>query len=170
MIRKTLESVARHRAANDSDDFRQMEVYMKRVWFSNGIYHHYGCEKFVPGFSEAWFREAVGALPSGCFPIGGYADATSLLAAICPVMFDPAVLPKRVNQADGEDLVLTSACNFYDGVTQAEAESFYASKRDPEAGDCQPSWGLNSKLARVGGELKEEKYTTRGLYGPALKR
>ena len=110
VIRKTLESVARHRAANDSDDFRQMEVYMKRVWFSNGIYHHYGCEKFVPGFSEAWFREAVGALPSGCFPIGGYADATSLLAAICPVMFDPAVLPKRVNQADGEDLVLTSAC------------------------------------------------------------
>lgn len=170
VIRKTLESVARHRAANDSDDFRQMEVYMKRVWFSNGIYHHYGCEKFVPGFSEAWFREAVGALPSGCFPIGGYADATSLLAAICPVMFDPAVLPKRVNQADGEDLVLTSACNFYDGVTQAEAESFYASKRDPEAGDCQPSWGLNSKLARVGGELKEEKYTTRGLYGPALKK
>lgn len=170
VIRKTLESVARHRAANDSDDFRQMEVYMKRVWFSNGIYHHYGCEKFAPGFSEAWFREAVGALPSGCFPIGGYADATSLLAAICPVMFDPAVLPKRVNQADGEDLVLTSACNFYDGVTQAEAESFYASKRDPEAGDCQPSWGLNSKLARVGGELKEEIYTTRGLYGPALKK
>ena len=170
VIRKTLESVARHRAANDSDDFRQMEVYMKRVWFSNGIYHHYGCEKFVPSFSEAWFREAVGALPSGCFPIGGYADATSLLAAICPVMFNPAVLPKRVNQADGEDLVLTSACNFYDGVTQAEAESFYASKRDPEAGDCQPSWGLNSKLARVGGELKEEKYTTRGLYGPALKK
>ena len=170
VIRKTLESVARHRAANDSDDFRQMEVYMKRVWFSKGIYHHYGCEKFVPGFSEAWFREAVGTLPSGSFPIGGYADATSLLAAICPVMFDPTVLPKRVNQADGEDLVLTSACNFYDGVTQAEAESFYASKRDPEAGDCQPSWGLNSKLARVGGELKEEKYTTRGLYGPALKK
>ena len=170
VIRKTLETLSCHCVDTDVDDFRQMTVYLKRVWFSNGIYHHYGCEKFVPGFSEGWFRKAVGALPSGCFPIAGYADAESLLRVICPVIFDPGVLPKRVNQADGEDLVLTSACNFYEGVTQAEAERFYASKHDPEAGDCQPSWGLNSKLTRVDGKLTEDKYVTGGLYGAALKK
>lgn len=170
VIRKTLETLSCHCVDTDVDDFRQMTVYLKRVWFSNGIYHHYGCEKFVPGFSEGWFRKAVGALPSGCFPIAGYADAESLLRVICPVIFDPCVLPKRVNQADGEDLVLTSACNFYEGVTQAEAERFYASKHDPEAGDCQPSWGLNSKLTRVDGKLTEDKYVTGGLYGAALKK
>ncbi len=170
VIRKTLEDLSRHCADKDADDYWQMEVYLKRVWFSNGIYHHYGREKFVPGFSEDWFRGAVSALPASCFPIGEYADAASLLDAICPIVFNPDVLPKRVNQADGEDLVLTSACNFYEGVTQEEAESFYASMRDPETGDCQPSWGLNSKLTRVGGELKEDKYTTSGLYGAALKK
>ncbi len=170
VIRKTLENLSRHCADKDAADFRQMEVYLKRVWFSNGIYHHYGREKFVPGFSEEWFRGAVSALPASCFPIGEYADSASLLDAICPVVFDPCVLPKRVNQADGEDLVLTSACNFYDGVTQEEAERFYAQMRDPEAGDCQPSWGLNSKLARVDGKLQEDKYTTNGLYGTALKK
>lgn len=170
VIRKTLETLSCHCVDTDADDFRQMTVYLKRVWFSNGIHHHYGCEKFVPGFSEGWFRKAVGALPSGCFPIAGYADAESLLGVICPVIFDPGVLPKRVNQADGEDLVLTSACNFYEGVTQAEAERFYASKHDPEAGDCQPSWGLNSKLTRVDGKLTEDKYVTGGLYGAALKK
>ena len=170
VIRKTLENLSHHCADKDAADFRQMEVYLKRVWFSNGIYHHYGREKFVPGFSEDWFREAVSALPASCFPIGQYADAASLLDAICPVVFDPCVLPKRVNQTDGEDLVLTSACNFYEGVTQEEAERFYAQTRDPEAGDCQPSWGLNSKLTRVDGKLKEDRYTTNGLYGAALKK
>ena len=170
VIRKTLENLSHHCADKDAADFRQMEVYLKRVWFSNGIYHHYGREKFVPGFSEDWFREAVSALPASCFPIGQYADAASLLDAICPVVFDPCVLPKRVNQADGEDLVLTSACNFYEGVTQEEAERFYAQTRDPEAGDCQPSWGLNSKLTRVDDKLKEDRYTTNGLYGAALKK
>lgn len=170
VIRKTLENLSHHCADKDAADFRQMEVYLKRVWFSNGIYHHYGREKFVPGFSEDWFRKAVSALPASCFPIGEYADAASLLDAICPVVFDPCVLPKRVNQADGEDLVLTSACNFYEGVTQEEAERFYAQTRDPEAGDCQPSWGLNSKLTRVDDKLKEDRYTTNGLYGAALKK
>ena len=170
VIRKTLENLSHHCADKDAADSRQMEVYLKRVWFSNGIYHHYGREKFVPGFSEDWFRKAVSALPASCFPIGEYADAASLLDAICPVVFDPCVLPKRVNQADGEDLVLTSACNFYEGVTQEEAERFYAQTRDPEAGDCQPSWGLNSKLTRVDDKLKEDRYTTNGLYGAALKK
>ncbi len=173
-IRKTLEAVWQGCKDKTSDDFRQMEVYLKRVWFSNGIYHHYGCEKFAPGFSESWFRKAVKELDadnlSQCVDKCGYKDVDSLLDVLCPVIFDPEVLPKRVNQAEGEDLVRTSACNFYEGVSQKEAEDFYASKRDPEAGDCQPSWGLNSKLVKRDGKISEEKYTTKGLYGPALQK
>ncbi len=169
-IRKTLEALWQGCKNKSSDDFLQMEVYLKRVWFSNGIYHHYGCEKFEPGFSEPWFREAVKDLDPATLPLGGYRNVDALLNAVCPVIFDPAVLPKRVNQAEGEDLVQTSACNFYEGLTQKEAEDFYASMRDPEAGDCQPSWGLNSKLVKRGGKAEEEKYTTNGLYGPALQK
>ena len=169
-IRKTLEALWQGCKNKSSDDFLQMEVYLKRVWFSNGIYHHYGCEKFEPGFSEPWFREAVKDLDPVTLPLGGYRNVDALLNAVCPVIFDPAVLPKRVNQAEGEDLVQTSACNFYEGLTQKEAEDFYASMRDPEAGDCQPSWGLNSKLVKRGGKAEEEKYTTNGLYGPALQK
>lgn len=169
-IRKTLEALWQGCKNKSSDDFLQMEVYLKRVWFSNGIYHHYGCEKFEPGFSEQWFREAVKDLDPATLPLGVYRNVDALLNAVCPVIFDPAVLPKRVNQAEGEDLVQTSACNFYEGLTQKEAEDFYALMRDPEAGDCQPSWGLNSKLVKRGGMVEEEKYTTKGLYGPALQK
>lgn len=167
-IRKTLEAVWQGCKDKTSDDFLKMEVYLKRVWFSNGIYHHYGCEKFVPEFSESWFRDVVKALDA--VSLCGYPDVDTLLNAICPVIFDPAVLPKRVNQAEGEDLVRTSACNFYEGVSQKEAEDFYASQHDPKAGDCQPSWGLNSKLSKHDGKIAEEKYTTSGLYGPALQK
>ena len=170
VIRKTLELLYLHIVDRESDEFRKMNEYLKRVWFSNGIYHHYGCDKFVPGFSEDWFRNSVLALPNDCFPIADHSDALSLLAAICPVIFNPDVLPKRVNQAEGDDLVLTSACNFYEGLTQKEAEKFYASKHDPNSGDCQPSWGLNSKLLKRGGEIREEAYTTGGLYGAALEK
>ena len=167
-IRKTLEAVWQGCKNKTSDDFLKMEVYLKRVWFSNGIYHHYGCEKFAPEFSESWFRDVVKALDA--VSLCGYPDVDALLNAICPVIFDPAVLPKRVNQAEGEDLVRTSACNFYEGVSQKEAEDFYASQHDPKAGDCQPSWGLNSKLSKHDGKIAEEKYTTSGLYGPALQK
>lgn len=167
-IRKTLEAVWQGCKNKTSDDFLKMEVYLKRVWFSNGIYHHYGCEKFAPEFSESWFRDVVKALDA--VSLCGYPDVDALLNAICPVIFDPAVLPKRVNQAEGEDLVRTSACNFYEGVSQKEAEDFYASQHDPKAGDCQPSWGLNSKLSKHDGKITEEKYTTSGLYGPALQK
>ena len=159
-IRKTLEAVWQGCKDKTSDDFHQIEVYLKRVWFSNGIYHHYGCEKFVPGFSESWFRKAVKQLDSDKLSIDGYGSVDALLDTICPVIFDPTVLPKRVNQAEGEDLVRTSACNFYEGVSQKEAEDFYAAMRDPQAGDCQPSWGLNSKLVKRDGKITEEKYTT----------
>lgn len=171
MIRKTLEAVYTDEAVDRTTaDFKGMEVYLKRVWFSNGIHHHYGCEKFVPEFSEAWFRKVVAALPRDVWERVGYTSADALLAVLCPVIFDPAVQPKRVNQAAGEDLVATSACNFYRGVSQQEAERFYAERRDPEAGDEQPSWGLNSKLVRCDGRLEEELYSTGGLYGAAIKQ
>ena len=171
LIRKTLEAVYTDEAVDRTTaDFKGMEVYLKRVWFSNGIHHHYGCEKFVPEFSEAWFRKVVAALPRDVWERVGYTSADALLAVLCPVIFDPAVQPKRVNQAAGEDLVATSACNFYRGVSQQEAERFYAERRDPEAGDEQPSWGLNSKLVRCDGRLEEELYRTGGLYGAAIKQ
>lgn len=171
LIRKTLEAVYTDEAVDRiTADFKGMEVYLKRVWFSNGIHHHYGCEKFVPEFSEAWFRKVVAALPRDVWERVGYTSADALLAVLCPVIFDPAVQPKRVNQAAGEDLVATSACNFYRGVSQQEAERFYAERRDPEAGDEQPSWGLNSKLVRCDGRLEEEVYRTGGLYGAAIKQ
>ena len=171
LIRKTLEAVYTDEAVDRTTaDFKGMEVYLKRVWFSNGIHHHYGCEKFVPEFSEAWFRKVVAALPRDVWERVGYTSADALLAVLCPVIFDPAVQPKRVNQAAGEDLVATSACNFYRGVSQQEAERFYAERRDPEAGDEQPSWGLNSKLVRCDGRLEEELYRTGGLYGAGIKQ
>ena len=171
LVRKTLEAVYTDEAVDRTTaDFKGMEVYLKRVWFSNGIHHHYGCEKFVPEFSEAWFRKVVATLPCDVWERVGYTSADALLAVLCPVIFDPAVQPKRVNQAAGEDLVATSACNYYRGVSQQEAERFYVERRDPEAGDEQPSWGLNSKLVRRDGRLEEEVYRTGGLYGAAIQQ
>ncbi|MGI6242726.1 MAG: dipeptidyl-peptidase 3 family protein [Prevotella sp.] len=167
-IRRVLEALyTDEHADKECEDFKAMTVYLKRLWFSNGIYHHYGCEKFEPGFDEHWFRDAVNKLPHEALP-EGYDSWETCLETICPVMFDPRVLPKRVNQNDGEDLVQTSACNFYEGVSQQEAEEFYARKKDPAAGDCQPSWGLNSKLVKKDGQLVEQTYATGGLYGEAI--
>lgn len=169
-IRKTLEAVYTSGAGDaDKEERSAMEVYLKRVWFSNGIYHHYGCEKFSPDFSEGWFRKAVASADQSKLPIGKYGSLEGLLDALCPVIFNPDVLPKRVNQADGEDLVKTSACNLYENISQKEAEDFYKSMNDPADGDCQPSWGLNSKLVKENGEIKELRYTTTGLYAPAIK-
>ncbi len=171
LIRRTLEAVFTSTGVDRTTaDFQAMEVYLKRVWFANGIHHHYGCEKFEPGFGEAWFRRTVRALADEVWQRAGYATADDLLAVICPPIFDPSVQPKRVNQADGDDLVRTSACNFYEGVSQQEAEQFYALRRDPAAGDEQPSWGLNSRLVRRDGQLVEDVYREDGLYGQAISR
>lgn len=168
-IRKVFEAILLSEGAKkDRDNYEQAVVYLKRLWFSNGIYHHYGCEKFVPEFSEQWFRKCVKELRSCDQLFAKYGGVEKFLNVICAVIFDPAVLPKRVNQAAGEDLVLTSACNFYEGVTQKEAEDYYASTKDATLGDCQPSWGLNSKLVKLDGKIVEEPYTTSGLYGKAI--
>lgn len=168
-IRKSLEAIYRHSQSDRSTpDFQALEVYLKRVWFSHGIYHHYGCEKFLPGFSEEFFCDEVMALPNETLPLRKGTDKSMLLEELIPVMFDPEVLPKRVNQADGEDLVLTSACDFYEGVTQKEAERFYDSMRQPDDPE-PPSYGLNSKLTKRNGQLTELIYKEDGLYGEAIK-
>ena len=168
-IRKTLEAVYRHYEGNrESEDFKAFEVYLKRVWFASGIHHHYGCEKFVPGFSEESFYEMVGSVADEYLPLSKGQSKEDLLGILVPVIFNPEVMPKRVNQTDGEDLVQTSACNFYENVSQAEVERFYARMKE-DGNEQAPSYGLNSKLTKRNGELVELTWTEDGLYGAAIK-
>ena len=168
-IRKTLEAVYLHCEGNrESEDFKAFEVYLKRVWFASGIHHHYGCEKFVPGFSEESFYEMVEAVADEYLPLSKGQSKEDLLGILVPVIFNPEVMPKRVNQTDGEDLVQTSACNFYENVSQAEVERFYARMKE-DGNEQAPSYGLNSKLTKRNGELVELKWTEDGLYGAAIK-
>ena len=168
-IRKTLEAVYLHYEGNrESEDFKAFEVYLKRVWFASGIHHHYGCDKFVPGFSEESFYEMVGAVADEYLPLSKGQSKEDLLGILVPVIFNPEVMPKRVNQTDGEDLVQTSACNFYENVSQAEVERFYARMKE-DGNEQAPSYGLNSKLTKRNGELVELKWTEDGLYGAAIK-
>lgn len=168
-IRKTLEAVYLHYEGNrESKDFKAFEVYLKRVWFASGIHHHYGSEKFVPGFSEESFYEMVGAVADEYLPLSKGQSKEDLLGILVPVIFNPEVMPKRVNQTDGEDLVQTSACNFYENVSQAEVERFYARMKE-DGNEQAPSYGLNSKLTKRNGELVELKWTEDGLYGAAIK-
>lgn len=168
-IRKTLEAVYLHYEGNrESEDFKAFEVYLKRVWFASGIHHHYGCEKFVPGFSEESFYEMVGAIADEYLPLSKGQSKEDLLGILVPVIFNPEVMPKRVNQTDGEDLVQTSACNFYENVSQAEVERFYARMKE-DGNEQAPSYGLNSKLTKRNGEPVELKWTEDGLYGAAIK-
>lgn len=160
-IRKVLETIyERYVGDRSSEDFKAFETYLKRVWFSNGIHHHYGCEKFQPEFSEKYFRELL-----RCCDCETEKDIDTL----CSVIFNPTIQPKRVNQKAGDDLVLTSACNYYDGVTQKEVEAFYDAMRDEN--DATPiSYGLNSTLHKVAdGSLVEEFWHENGLYGEAIK-
>ena len=168
-IRKTLEAVYTDLCIDHStDDFHALEVYLKRVWFSNGIYHHYGCEKFTPAFSEDYLRGVLRQVDSRRLPLADGQTVDALCDELCPVIFDATVQPKRVNKADGEDLLLTSACNFYEGVSQAEAEAYYAAKKD-ESDPNPPSYGLNSTLVKRDGVVTEEVWTTQGRYGNAIR-
>lgn len=170
VIRKMLEAVyTGYTGDKNSADFKAMEVYLKRVWFSNGIHHHYGSEKFVPGFSPEFFKQALLSVDASTLPLAEGQTVEQLCDEVFPVIFDPTVMPKRVNQADGEDLILTSACNYYDGVTQEEAEAFYAAMKDPK--DKTPiSYGLNSRLVKENGKLVEKVWKVGGLYGQAIEK
>lgn len=169
-IRKTLEAVyTGYRGSRNDSDYKALEVYLKRIWFSNGIYHHYGCEKFLPDFSRPFLQEAIRHLDPSSLPLRPHETVEDLCHELLPVIFDASLLPKRVNQADGEDLVLTSACNFYEGVTQEEVEDFYSKKKTPNE-EASPSWGLNSKVVKVQGKLKELPWVESGLYGGAIRQ
>ena len=170
-IRKMLEVVyVDMTMMRDSDDFKALEVYLKRVWFSSGIHHHYGCEKFKPGFSADFLRQALHQVDACKLPLKSGETVDEMCDELLPVIFDDAVMPKRVNQADGEDLLLTSACNFYDGVTQAEAETYYEQQKQNETmPDTPPSYGLNSTLVKENGEVKELVWSANGKYANAIR-
>lgn len=169
-VRRLLEAVyVAYKGPRDTDEFRAFEVYLKRVWFANGIHHHYSCDKFVPGFTPDYLRSLVESLPADALPLAEGETCTKLCNRLFPVIFDPEVMPKRVNQADGEDLILTSAANYYEGVTQQEAEDFYAAMKTP--GDTEPvMYGMNSRLVKKDGVVQEEVWKIGGMYGEALQK
>lgn len=169
-IRRMLEAVyTGYNGDKNTPDFKAMEVYLKRVWFSNGIHHHYGSEKFVPGFTPEFFRQAVQSVDAATLPLAEGQTVEQLCEEVFLVIFDPKVMPKRVNQAAGEDLVLTSACNYYDGVTQQEAEDFYNALKNPQD-ETPVSYGLNSRLVKEDGKIQEKVWKVGGLYGQALEK
>lgn len=169
-IRKLLEAIfVGYNGNRDSVEFQNLVIYLKRLWFSNGIYHHYGCEKFVPGFSSSYLREVINNTDKSLLPLKENETIDSFCDELFPVIFDPTILPKRVNKADKQDLVITSACNYYENVTQDEVERFYNDMKD-ESDEEMPSYGLNSKLVKRDGKLLEYKWIESGMYGPAIKQ
>lgn len=169
-IRRTLEAIYRgYTGDRTSESFKRFEKYLKKVWFANGIHHHYSTDKFHPEFTEAYFDELIAATPAENFP-ADFGSVEEVVAEIKPVIFDPAVMPKRVNQAEGEDLIVTSANNYYEGVTQKEVERFYAERMNPH--DTTPvSWGLNSKLVKEpDGRIVERVWKVGGMYSPAIEK
>jgi dipeptidyl-peptidase-3 len=173
-IRRTLENIVEHYPGErESDDFRNFMVYTKRVWFSNGIHHHYSKDKFFPEVSPEYFTSLIRETSQGRFPLREGQDMESFIAEIVPVIFDPAIAPKAVSQEAGKDLLLNSACNFYEGVTEKEAETFYAGLKNnavKNGADTLVSFGLNSKLVRKNGVITEEVYKLGGLYGEAIQQ
>ncbi len=171
LIRSALEAVYTDMNINRSHaDYPAFVVYLKRLWFSSGIYHHYGCSKFVPGFSKDFLWEALHVVDPRRLPLSEGQTVDDLCNLLFPVIFDPLVLPKRVNKTDGDDLLATSACNFYQNVTQQEAEDFYALQKQAGNQNEPPSYGLNSTLVKdAGGKFCEERWTVNGKYANALR-
>ena len=158
---------------SQQEQFEAMTVYLKRVWFSNGIHHHYGCDKFKPQFSESWFRSIIARSADKLASKLGVASGDEVMewcAPLFPVIFDPEIMPKRVEKACGVDQVKGSACNYYEGLTQQEVEAYYAAKNDP-SNPCPPSYGLNSKLVKTAsGDIEEQVWKQGGMYGEAIDR
>ena len=168
-IRKTLETVYLHYEGDrECEEFKAFEVYLKRIWFASGIHHHYGCEKFKPGFSEEYFYHLLENIGEELLPIKRGETKEDLMRQLESILFDPVVMPKRVNQTDGEDLVQTSACNFYEDVTQEEVERFYAKMKNTD-NPTPPSYGLNSKLTKRNNEVVELTWKEDGLYGETIR-
>lgn len=168
-IKKLLEAVYIHyQGDRTTEDFQQFEIYLKRIWFSNGIHHHYACDKLVPGFSAEYLTHLMASVDPSVLPVNKGESVRAMCDKLFPVIFNPDVMPKRVNQADGEDLVLTSAANYYEGVTQAEAEAFYAARK-AEGSPTEPvMYGMNSRLAKVDGQIQEQVWKVGGMYSAAI--
>ena len=170
VIRKMLETVyTNFNGDKETEEWKNFVTYTKRVWFSSGIHHHYSADKFQPGFTPEFFREALVSVDAAKLPLAEGQTLAELCDEVFPAIFDPTVMPKRVNQADGEDLVLTSASNYYDGVTQAEAEAFYNNLKDPKD-ETPVMYGMNSRLVKENGKVVEKVWHTDGLYGEALTK
>ena len=169
-IRTTLEEIYKNfNGDKESADYKGFVEYLKQVWFANGIHHHYSTDKFVPKFSQDFFKAEVAKLAPESLPLAESQTVDAFVAELVPVIFDPTVMAKRVNQADGQDLIQTSANNYYDGVTQAEVEQFYAAMKDPK--DTTPiSYGLNSRLVKKDGKVQEEVYKVGGRYSAAIEK
>ncbi|MCH5240539.1 MAG: dihydrofolate reductase [Muribaculaceae bacterium] len=168
-IRKLLEEIYKNNSGDkNSKDYKAFEKYLKQVWFGNGIHHHYSTDKFTPEFSEAFFIAEVNKLPESSLPLQKGETREELISVLTPVIFDPTVMPKRVFQDGSKDVITNSASNLYgEGVTQAEVEAYYNSIKNPN--DTTPiSYGLNSRVVKENGKIKEEHYHVNGLYGPAI--
>ena len=168
-IRRVLETIYTDwRIDHRTESFKALEIYLKRVWFSNGIHHHYGCEKFQPDFSEDYLRSCMHTVEATRLPLGEGQTVDELFDELRPVIFDPTIMPKRVNKADGEDLVLTSSCNYYENVSQKEVEEFYQAMKAANEAE-PPSYGLNSRLVKSEGRIEEQTYSAQGLYANAIR-
>lgn len=168
-IRRALEAIFLSKFKEESDDFRALELYLKKVWFANGIYHHYSSDKFVPGFSKIYFVDALHHVDISLLRLDEGETLEIFITNLEKVLFDPNYLPKRVNKADGQDIVKTSACNYYEHVSQAEVEQFYEHKKK-KAHDNPPSFGLNSKVIKENGVIRELVWKAGGQYGSAIRR
>ena len=171
-IRKMLETVyCEYKGNRNTDDFQAMTTYLKRVWFSNGIHHHYGCEKFVPGFSQEFFRNALKSVSRKNLPLKSGQTVDKLCDEIFPIIFDPTIMPMRVNLKAGDDLIKTSAANYYGtDISQQEVEAFYADMRQKGDPERPVMYGLNSQLVKKDGQLQERVWSTTGMYGAALSK
>ena len=168
-IRKMLEAVySSNTFRGNSEEEQAFETYLKQVWFSSGIYHHYGYEKIIPAFTPTFLESALRKTDVSLLPLKEGETLQEFCDELFPVIFDPVYFPKRVNQTDGDDLVLTSACNYYENVTQEEVEQYYSAMKTDEASG--PSWGLNTKLVKCDGRLQEQVWKADGLYGAAIRK
>ncbi len=169
-IRRTLEAIYNHSTSNkSSDNFLAMETYLKRIWFSSGIHHHYGCEKFVPAFSKDFLKEEILSIDAKLLPLQEGESAKELFELLDPIIFDPEIMSKRVNKSQGEDILTTSACNYYRDVNQNKAEEYYDNLKE-SGGDTPISFGLNSRLVAEGGQLIEKTWKVGGLYSKAIEK
>lgn len=169
-IKRCLEAVYQYsKTDTTSSDWKELETYLKRVWVSNGIHHHYATDKFAPGFSQDFFEKAVRSVAPDSLPLQNGESVDAFLTRISPVIFNPEIDSKRVNLAENQDLIATSACNYYEGVTQKEAEDFYGAMKDPKD-ETPVSYGLNSKLVKENGTIAEKVWKTEGMYGKAISK